>query len=143
MKLNSLTQSTKPTSTWFRGTRLHFEGRLKCLFGCDAPDRIDHYLDCYILWSILHDSFEGEFPPSLFARLNFSISPSRKMLIVIATAFEIYHALKICQRSIVDQCFLSGRFAPVVRVATKLARASAVANGYGNRCPQLGVYFTD
>ena len=130
-------------NAWTTSYRMHERTRLKCLFGCDAPDRIDHYLDCYILWSILHDSFEGEFPPSLFARLNFSISPSRKMLIVIATAFEIYHALKIGQRSIVDQCLLSGRFAPVVRVATKLARASAVANGYGNRCPQQGVFFTD
>ena len=84
------------------------------------------------LWSILHEAFGGDFPPCMFARINYAIAPSNKMLIVISAAFEIYHALKIGLRSIVEQCLVSGRFAPVVGVARKLARTSAIANGFRN-----------
>jgi hypothetical protein len=120
------------TNAWTTSYRMHEPIKLKCLFGCDAPDRIDHYLSCRTLWSILHEAFGGDFPPCMFARINYAIAPSNKMLIVISAAFEIYHALKIGLRSIVEQCLVSGRFAPVVGVARKLARTSAIANGFRN-----------
>ena len=53
--------------------------------------------------------------------MNYS-APSPQKLIHIACAFEIYHALKIGLRSIVDEAVSSSRFSEVLRNASKIAQ---------------------
>ena len=45
----------------------------------------------------------GNLTPNPFARINFD-TPSIIQCILIECAFEIYHALKISQRTLVDHC---------------------------------------
>ena len=108
------------TNAWTTSFRMHESDKLKCLFGCDADDKLEHYLTCHTLWSILDEAFGGNLTPNPFARINFD-TPSIIQCILIECAFEIYHALKIGQRNLVDECLSSRRFAPCVSVATILA----------------------
>ena len=92
--------------------------------------KLDHYMlcgSCPILWSILHEAFEGTIAPTVVGRLNY-IKPSKKQVILISAAFEIYHALKIGLRSIVDESQASQRFAEIIRIASKLAKESHSAH---------------
>ena len=110
------------TNAWCTTHRMHEDSRLNCIFGCrTSPDRIDHYLVCPILWSILDEGFGGNLTPCIFSRLNFS-APCERKLHIIAAAFEIYHALKISLRSVVDVANTTHIFAPIIAHARTLAR---------------------
>ena len=108
------------TNAWCTSTRMHEAARLPCIFGCkDSIGRLDHYIDCTVLWSIIHEAFEGNFTPCIVARLCYS-APSHIKFIHIACAFEVYHALKIGLRSVIDDAVCSSRLSEVIRVASKL-----------------------
>jgi hypothetical protein len=109
------------TNAWCTTYRMHEEKKLKCIFGCQEPDRIDHYLCCPNLWSLIDGAFGGNLPACVFARLNYSV-PSERNLCLIAAAFEMYHALKIGHRSLVDEAVATRRFAHVHAQAKILAR---------------------
>ena len=112
------------TNAWCTSTRMHEAVSLPCIFGYkDCTDRLDHYVDCIILWSILHEAFGGRFSPCLVSRLNYS-APCPQKLIHIACAFEIYHALKIGLRSAVDEAVSTSRFSEIIRNASKIAKES-------------------
>ena len=93
---------------------------LSACFGCDAKDSLEHYIICRLLWSVLDCAFGGNLNPNLFARVNYS-APSSMQCCLIATAFEIYHALKIGQRALVDTALSCRRFAPIITVAELIA----------------------
>ena len=77
-------------------------------------------MDCPILWSVLHDAFGGNLrPPCRVSRLNYAY-PSPKRLVVIGALFEIYHALKIGLRSIVEEALASQRFAENCRIPAEV-----------------------
>jgi hypothetical protein len=105
--------------------RVHETSKLNFIFGCrDLPDRIDRYIICPILWSTLHEFFGGDFPPNVFARINF-LNPCERNLYILAAAFEIYHAIKIGLRGTVDEAVTSQRFADTLHHARVLARDHA------------------
>ena len=108
------------TNAWTTSYRMHESVKFSCVFGCNAEDKLEHYLKCHTLWSILDEAFGGNLTPCPFSRVNFD-KPSCKQYILIESAFEIYHALKIGQRTLVEECIASGRFAPCIAVATILA----------------------
>ena len=108
------------TNAWTTSYRMHEPDKLKCLFGCDAKDSLEHYIICRLLWSVLDCAFGGNLNPNLFARVNYS-APSSRQCCLIATAFEIYHALKIGQRALVDTALSCRRFAPIITVAELIA----------------------
>ncbi len=114
--------------------RMHESDKFKCLFGCDADDKLEHYLTCHTLWSILDEAFGGNLTPNLFARINFD-TPSVTQCILIECTFDKYHALKIGQRTLVDQCFSSRRFAPCICVASILASDCARRASLSQLCP--------
>ena len=100
---------------------MHESPVLDCIFGCkESKDRLDHYMECPILWSVLHEAFEGDFTPCNIARLNFA-HPSPSKLVLISASFEIYHALKIGLRNSVEEALASHRLAEICRIAAKLA----------------------
>ena len=116
------------TNAWCTSSRMHESSQLQCIFGCrDCKDMLGHYVECNILWSILHESFGGVFPPSKVSRLNYQ-HPSQQNIIVISAAFEIYHALKIGLRHIVDDSQATQRFAEIIRIASKLAVESRTSH---------------
>ena len=109
------------TNAWCTSSRMHESPILPCIFGCkDATDVLSHYLKCDILWSLICEAFVGDLSPCLMSRMSF-IEPTQRKLIHIACAFEMYHALKIGQRHVVDAAIVSGRFSEVIRVSTILA----------------------
>ena len=101
---------------------LSVEIKLTCIFGCRRhPDRIDHYIRCHLLWSLLDWGFGGNLPACLFSRLNYSL-PTVRNLYIVAAAFEIYHALKVGHRPLVDEAVSTQRCAAVMRQANLFAR---------------------
>ena len=66
------------TNAWTTSYRMHEPIRLRCLFGCDAPDRIDHYMSCLTLWSILHEAFGGKLPTLYFRTNQFCHRPLKQ-----------------------------------------------------------------
>jgi len=121
------------TSAWCTSYRMHETHKLCCIFGCrTCPDRIDHYIICPILWSLLDDAFGGSLTPCIFSRLNLAF-PSERNLHILAAAFDIYHALEIGLRSTVDVANSSFIFAPV------LAQAKVLARDHGARCRDLSL----
>ena len=70
---------------------------LKCLFGCDAPDKLDHYLDCDPLWTAVISA--------CFPRVELLqtrpltkiglIDPKVEWLQMTSVAFSCYHAIKL------------------------------------------------
>ena len=112
------------TNAWCTSSRMHESVRLPCIFGCkDSADRLDHYVGCRILWSIIHEAFGGDFTPCHVSRLCYH-APSPIKFVHIACAFEVYHSMKIGLRSIIDDAIRTYRFSEIVRVASKLARES-------------------
>ena len=110
------------TNAWCTSHRMHETNKLNCIFGCrTSPDRLDHYITCNLLWSLLHEAFGGAFTPCLFARLNFSM-PCERNLYILAAAFDIYHGLKIGLREVVDEANVSLRFATISHNAKLIAR---------------------
>ena len=78
------------TNAWCTSYRMHETRKLCCIFGCrTCPDRIDHYILCPILQSLLDEAFGGSLTPCIFSGLNFA-SPSERNLYIIAAAFDIY-----------------------------------------------------
>jgi hypothetical protein len=105
---------------------MHEPDKLKCLFGCDADDKLEHYLNCHILWSVLDGVFGGNLSPNLFVRINFD-EPSISQCHLIATAFEIYHAFQIGQRNSVDVALsLSGVLRRSLKLLTFLLEIARV-----------------
>ena len=99
---------------------MHENDQLKCVFGCDADNKLEHYSNCHTLWAILDEAFGGNLGPSPFARVNFE-QPTPIQYSLIEAAIEIYHALEVGQRTLVDECLSTRRFAPCISIATIIA----------------------
>ena len=113
------------TNAWCTSHRMHESNKLNSISGCrTSPDRLDHYITCSLLCSLLHEVFGGDFTPGFFARLNFS-RPCERNLYILAAAFDIYHSLKIGLREVVDEASVSLRFATISRNARIIARDHA------------------
>ena len=82
--------------------RMHDDIRWSCLFGCCcAPDSLQHYLVCPILWLIVVGVFPDEVSISIAERLCL-VNPSLLKLRRLALAHGIYHACKNDPSCIVD-----------------------------------------
>ena len=64
--------------------------------------------------------FGSAFAPALVSRLGYQ-DPDPRKIVIIACAFEIYHALKVGSRSMVDECVNNSRFSEIVRNASRIA----------------------
>ena len=113
------------TNAWCTSHRVHETNKLNCIFGCrSSPDRLDHYITCTSLWSLVHEAFGGDFTPCFFARFSFS-RPCDRSLYILAAACDIYHGLKLGLREVVDEASVSLRFATISRNAKIIARDHA------------------
>ena len=87
---------------WTTTVRMHEDIRWSCLFGCCcAPDSLQHYLVCPILWLIVVGVFPDEVSISIAERLCL-VNPSMLKLRRLALAHGIYHACKNDPSCIVD-----------------------------------------
>ena len=108
------------TNGWCTSRRMHEPVLLPCIFGCsDASDTISHYLEYMILWSIIDEVFHGYVHPLSVGRVNY-LDPNPNRVIVISAAFEVYHALKIGLRDIIDSAICSKMLGQIYRVSHKL-----------------------
>ena len=57
-------------------------------------DKLDHYLECQVLWFVVHEAFEGDISPCIVSRIGYD-HPSLQNLIMIHLACLINQALKI------------------------------------------------
>ena len=62
---------------------------------------VPKHLDCLILWSAINEVFESPMHPLAIGKVNY-LEPDPSRVILISTAFEVYHALKIGLRETVD-----------------------------------------
>ena len=81
-------------NAWATTHRMHEPVLLQCIFGCEAPDALEHYLVCNPLWTVLQcqcqRSFSLPLPSSPLARLGLS-DPSLPNLCVLSACFHAYH----------------------------------------------------
>jgi len=88
-------------NAWTTTTRMHEAEELQCIFGCDAPDNLDHYLSCDPLWTmVISNSFKREelLSASPLQKLGLTDN-SKEWLQMLAIAFSCYHAIKSGHRS--------------------------------------------
>ena len=84
-------------NAWTTSSRMHETNTLKCIFGCDASDCLDHYLCCDPLWTaVISNSYKKcellwESP---LVKLGL-VSPSIEWLQMCAIAFSCYHSIKM------------------------------------------------
>jgi len=110
------------TNAWCTSSRMHEPTILKCIFGCrDECDKLSHYLECHVLWSILAEVFPGDIANSPYSRVNY-VKPSLRKLCLISCVFEIYHAMKIGLRHEVDGAQSNRLFGGIYRTAHRLAK---------------------
>ena len=76
---------------------MHESKRLKCIFGCDNDDSLDHYLVCDPLWTaVISVSFKKT--ELLWTRPMTKlglIDTSGEWLQMLAVAFACYHSMKM------------------------------------------------
>ena len=81
-------------NAWATTHRMHEPCLLQCIFGCEAPDALEHYLVCNPMWNVLQRqcqrSFSLPLPSSPLARLGLS-DPSLPILGVLSACFHAYH----------------------------------------------------
>ena len=108
------------TNAWCTSSRMHEPVRLDCVFGCrHDKDKLDHYLRCPILWSLITKVFGCLLPSQVCARLNY-YQPSALKLCVVSAALDVYHAIKIGRRADLDDAFLNRRFGNICSAAKKV-----------------------
>ena len=109
------------TNAWCTTTRMHEPIKFSCIFGCtQEKDHLGHYLQCHILWSIIHEVFQTDLPPHTYQRLNYS-QPSLFKLYLISAIFDIYHALKIGLRLEVEKAQATSLYGEMYRISHKAA----------------------
>ena len=108
------------TNAWCTSYRMHEPDLLKCIFGCRGHnDDLSHYLECHVLWSHLNEAFVGHVAPCKAGKVNY-LNPTKQKVIIISSAFETYHALKISLKHVVVQALSTSRFAEINRIAMRL-----------------------
>ena len=112
--------------TWTNGLatsrRFHESSRLPCIFGCGQEDTLLHYLRCECLWPLVLSAISAHKDrlldgPELRACL---VNVSLCSISGCWCAFQLYHALKIQHRELIDQSVESGAFFPVWLVSLEL-----------------------
>ena len=90
---------------------------LSCIFGCaDQEDNLKHYVSCPCLWTLAASACGlplASLPSSPFERLCI-INRTSFSFKLLGVVFRGYHAMKLGQRSLVDDCLASGVFEPVL-----------------------------
>ena len=95
--------------------------KLDCVCGCsDARDQLQHYLLCPNMCSIVDDVFQVTFPPNLLERINVR-SPTKRGIAIVTAMFNMYHVVKVGNRSLVDSAMSSLRFAAVPCLCREVA----------------------
>ena len=100
------------TNGWATSQRFHESRKLKCIFGCDEGDCLNHYLQCDILWPLLlsvrraHTPALNSNPAERAAICNIS----RWSICNLWVAFQAYHSLKIGRRDLVDSALTPGDY---------------------------------
>ena len=101
---------------------MHEEVLLSCVFGCVShKDKLEHYLECSVLWSLIDEVFLTSIGSSMLARCNIS-NPCESSAIMLTTAFNMYHTIKGGHRNLITASASSGRYGPVCKVALDVAR---------------------
>ena len=108
---------------------MHEDVCLPCILGCEsAPDDFSHYLVCDILWNMLRKHFFGYISHLPQTRLGLPF-PTPPDILIVASAFHTYHALKIGSRAVVDEAVHSGKFDPVQQLASETLSDFVASHG--------------
>ena len=109
-------------NAWTTSYRMHEEVFLSCVFGCVShKDKLEHYLECSVLWSLIDEVFLTSIGSSMLARCNIS-NPCESFAIMLTTAFNMYHTIKGGHRDLITASASSGRYGPVCKVGLDVAR---------------------
>ena len=81
---------------WTTSYRLNEPHKLKCIFGCQAKDKLRHYLSCHVLWcAIAHTTGQDSLSANVPVRVRLGLSsPSSNNCLSLALAFRVYHSLR-------------------------------------------------
>jgi len=81
-------------NSWTTSRRMKVDSVCRCMFSCDAPDGLGHYLRCPRLWEAIHACDRLPVPECVGARLSFR--PFSKFAIFrLVVASDAYRSLRI------------------------------------------------
>ena len=110
--------------SWTTSTRMSEPQELQCLFGCDSEDRITHYAECDVLWSLCGQALGIKPSPFISSRLCIiNAAPYRGQLVGL-----VHHVYHYCKHQLVAHPqggFRQPEALRMVDVATKAAAAFA------------------
>ena len=78
---------------WTTSYRMHEDPKLKCLFGCDERDDLEHYLVCAPLWLLASEVLESPAPFEVAERICL-VEPSGPRCLMLSLCFQGYHYAK-------------------------------------------------
>ena len=111
------------TNGWLTTYRMQEVPKLPCIFGCeDCKDDLLHYSCCPSLWTIVGEIGSLPFDPAALSasdRLCLT-NPTFDKFRVCGAACWLYHALKIGERSKIDDLISMSSFASVRTLASEL-----------------------
>ena len=85
------------SNAWATSSRMHEDTRLQCIFGCEAPDDLNHYLCCDPLWTaVISNCFNRV--ELLWTRPLIKIglvNPKTEWLQMTSVAFSCYHSIRL------------------------------------------------
>ena len=111
------------TNGWLTSSRMSETPILPCIFGCELEvDKLEHYVCCSTLWTLVGEGGHTPFDPNTMSVLDrlCLTNPSFDRFRACGMACWLYHALKIGERSKIDECVECGSFAGVRALALEL-----------------------
>ena len=80
-------------AAWTTTHRMHEKQLLSCLWGCSDKDCIHHYIQCPVLWRVVHEATGIQ--PSVFCSHRLGVmAPTAAECALPALASQIYHYCK-------------------------------------------------
>jgi hypothetical protein len=83
--------------TWFNGWTTSYRAhsnKVSCIFGCDAEDRLLHYIVCQPLWSTIYEKMKSKGEMSYARSLALEFNDTVADVKSLAVACDVYHNLK-------------------------------------------------
>ena len=111
---------------WTTTHRFHEQARLPCIFGCrGCNDTLSHYLSCERLWRVTAKHSRIRIGTSVLDKLGLK-HPQPEHFKNLAVAFNVYHALKLSNRDLIEQALGSRSFETLAQKAKQQAAAANI-----------------
>ena len=109
---------------WTTTERMHEDCRMTCLFGCAAPDTMTHYMRCGRLWRSISSAKGQQYRQRSPMERLCVVDQTANSAAELATAFRIYHDIKLTKSEIVKRLLSNGEIAHLASLTKQVANAA-------------------